>query len=259
MTYVRTGSPDLERSGLDRPVVERSVVELEDERAARRPGRRRWRRLLAVVVVAVLAVAIAWLIWWSPVLAVREVRVLGATTVSEQDVRDAAGVALGTPLARVSAPDVTRRVAQLGPVRAAEVRYGWPDVLVVVVQERTPVAVVEENGSKRLVDATDMAYAPARVGVRLPVVDAEGAARTAAVAVVAGLPPGLSGQLSSVRAGSPDDVVLVLADGTRVRWGGTTDGDRKAEVALALLARHPRLVDVSAPELPTTRGGGASG
>lgn len=248
MTVVRTGPQD----------VDRPVVELEDHRAARRPERRRWRRPLAVVVVAILAVAIAWLIWWSPVLAVREVRVLGATTVSEQEVRDAAGVPLGTPLARVSAQDVTRSVSQLGPVRDAEVRYGWPDVLVVVVQERTPVAVVEENGSKRFVDADDVAYAPAPVGVRLPVVNAEGTARAAAVAVVAQLPAALSARVSAVRAGSPDDVVLVLGDGTRVRWGSSADGERKAEVATALLVRQPRLVDVSAPELPTTRGGPAS-
>lgn len=244
MTDVRTGPA----------VADRAVVELDARRAGRSRGRRRWRRALVLALVAAVLAALGWLIWWSPVLAVREVRVLGAETVSEQDVRDAAGVPLGTPLARVSADEVTRRVASLGPVRDVEVRYGWPDVLVVVVHERTPVAVVTEDGARRLVDAQDVAYAPARIGNRLPSVTAEGAARTAAVAVVASLTDELSRELAEVRAGSPDDVVLVLADGTRVRWGSSADGERKAEVAVALLARHPRLVDVSAPDLPTTRG-----
>lgn len=244
MTSVRTG-----------PVVrDDAVVALDDRRESRRSGGRRWRRILVVTACAVIVAALAWLIWWSPVLAVREVRVLGATTVSAQDVRDAVGVPLGTPLARVSADDVTRRVGELGPVKDVEVRYGWPDVLVVVVAERTPVAVVTENGSRRLVDAQDVAYASARIGVRLPSVQAIGPARTEAVRIVAGLPEPLSDEVSQVRATSPDDVVLVLADGTRVRWGSSADGARKAEVALALLARQPRVVDVSAPDLPTTRG-----
>ncbi len=244
MTSVRTG-----------PVLGDDAVVCLDTRRAGRPERsRRWRRILLAAVVAVVVAAVAWMIWWSPLLAVREVRVLGATTVSEQDVRDAAGVPLGTPLARVSADDVTRRVESLGPVKDVEVRYGWPDVLVVVVVERTPVAVVSENGSRRLVDAQGVAYAPARVGVRLPTVRAVGAARTAAVEVVAGLPAALSDEVSQVRASSPDDVLLVLDDGTRVRWGSSVDGARKAEVATALLARSPRVVDVSAPDLPTTRG-----
>ena len=84
---------------------------------------------------------------------------------------------------------------------------------------------------------------------------AEGSARAEAVTVVAQLPDELSARVAQVHAGSPDDIVLVLDDGTRVRWGSSADGTRKAQVTQALLARSPRLVDVSAPDLPTTRGG----
>ena len=49
------------------------------------------RLLLLVVVVAVIAVA-AWVVGWSSLLAVQEVRVLGTRTVSPDQVRAAAGV-----------------------------------------------------------------------------------------------------------------------------------------------------------------------
>jgi cell division protein FtsQ len=224
--------------------------------------RRRWRRLILLFVVALVVGAACWLVWWSPVLAVREVRVLGAQTVSADQVRDVAGVTLGTPLARVSATDVEARVDSIPVVRSVEVRYGWPDVLVLVVTERTPVAVVSEGGVHRLVDRDAVAYTSvAQAPADLPEVKAA-AALTAAVDVLDALPATLRGRVETVRAGSVDDVTLVLRDDTRVRWGGTADAQRKAEVVQALLSQHARVIDVSAPELPTTRGadpGGRSG
>lgn len=218
--------------------------------------RRRWHRLLLAVVVALIVAAACWLVWWSPVLAVREVRVLGAQTVSPDQVRDVAGVTLGTPLARVSATDVESRVEQIPVVRSVEVRYGWPDVLVLVVTERTPVAVVTADGVHRLVDQDAVAYTSvARAPADLPELNATGAALPAAVEILGSLPAPLHKRVDTVRATSPDDVTLVLRDGTRVRWGGTADAQRKAEVVQALLSQHASVIDVSAPELPTTRGG----
>ena len=185
--------------------------------------RRRLRRLLLlVVVVAVLAVA-AWIVGWSSLLAVQEVRVLGTRTVAPDQVRAAAGVSLGTPLARVSSADVASRVDAIGPVESVEVRHGWPHVLVLVVTERVPVAAVPVPGGFELVDRTGLAYAPVSAAPDgLPELTATGDALTAAVTVITDLPTPLRTRLRSVSAGSAADVRLVLATAPRsagaARW-----------------------------------------
>ncbi|NLE18761.1 MAG: peptidase S33, partial [Propioniciclava sp.] len=71
--------------------------------ARRRRARARLRRRLVVagIVAGVLAVigGVAWVVLGSPWLAVREVRVEGATLVPVDQVVAAAAVPLGTPLA----------------------------------------------------------------------------------------------------------------------------------------------------------------
>lgn len=224
------------------------------------PRRRRWRRLLLAVLLAVVVGAAVWLVWWSPVLAVREVRVLGARTVSAEQVREVADVRLGTPMARVSEQTVAARVETIPVVGSVEVRYGWPDVLVLVVTERTAVAVVRDGAGYRLVDQAGLAYLPVvRAPEGLPTVRADGPALAAAVQVVDGLPSPLRARVAAVRAGSVDDVELTLKDGTRVRWGGVADSGRKAAVVQALLVQGATLIDVTAPDLPTTRGGERTG
>ena len=51
-----------------------------------------------------------------------------------------------------------------------------------------------------------------------------------------------------------DDVVLTLADGVTVRWGSAEQSDRKAAVLAALLKVRAATNDVSAPDLPTSKG-----
>ena len=217
--------------------------------------RRRFRRLLLLVGGLAVVGAAVWAVGWSPLLAVQEVRVLGTHTVSPAQVRAAAGVSIGTPLARVSSSDVQSRVDAIGPVASVEVRHGWPHVLVLVVTEREPVAAVRAPGGFELVDRTGFAYAP--VSARpdgIPELTATGDALTASVTVLSELPDSLRAQVRSVSAGSAADVRLVLADRTQVRWGGAVDAARKAAVLLALLPQRARTIDVSAPDLPTTRG-----
>src|SRR5690606_2447270 len=130
-------------------------------------------------------------------------RVLGTRTITAEQVRATADVPLGLPLARVSASDVAARVVTIGTVRTVEVRYGWPNTLVVAVTEREPVGVVTESGEQRLLDREGVAYAPV-AGARggLPEVRAAGTAREAAAAVLGELPDRIAGQVRSVRAGT---------------------------------------------------------
>src|SRR5262245_54383565 len=68
---------------------------------ARQRRLRNARPFLVVATIVALLGAVAWVVWRSPVLGVRQLRVVGNTLVTAEEVRAAAAVASGTPLAGV--------------------------------------------------------------------------------------------------------------------------------------------------------------
>ncbi|WP_092804192.1 cell division protein FtsQ/DivIB [Klenkia marina] len=231
-----------------------------------RPPRRRLdprrRRLVVLGSVLVLAAVVAWVVLASPLLAVRTVQVDGAVTLTADQVREAAGVAEGTPLARVDTAAAAARVAALPQVADAEVSRGWPDRVVVTLRERVAVAVVDTAGTRTLLDASGTPFgtvtgdAPAGV-VPLQVADPgpDDRATRAGLAAVVSLPAVVRDQVTQVAATGSDDVTLTLADGTSVLWGSAADADRKAQVLAAVLDQlaagtlDPAIqIDVSSPE-----------
>ncbi|MBI1377535.1 MAG: FtsQ-type POTRA domain-containing protein [Frankiales bacterium] len=221
--------------------------------------KRRVLRWAVAALVVLLAAGVVWAVWFSTWFSVSEVRVLGARTVSIDEVRQAAAVPAHQPLARVDVDGITARVSAIPEVASVEVRRGWPDVLVIVVTERTPVAVMRSGSGFTYLDATGVRFGDPAGAQGLPVVTARSdPARATAAAVVSALPPTLAEQVATVVARSRDDVVLHLAGGATVQWGSAEDSARKAEVLAALLHVKARSYDVSAPDLPTTRGTSAS-
>ena len=106
---------------------------------SRAERRRRWIRVaLGVLVVAVLG-ALAWLVWFSSVLAVRDVEVSGRTTLKQAQVLRAAQVPQGRPLARVDVGAIEQRVSGLDRVDTVEVGRSWPHTISISIVERKPV------------------------------------------------------------------------------------------------------------------------
>lgn len=221
---------------------------------------RRTRRWLVLGVLAALVALGVWLVWFSSLLTVREVRVLGAVEVSADSVRQAAAVPVGIQLARVDAAGIAARVGALPRVASVEVRRGWPDVLVVVVTERVPLAVTRDGTAYTYLDVTGARFGTLNaVPSGLPLVTAASdPALSSALGVCAALPATLRPRVSAVTARTRDDVVLTLSDGTAVQWGSAEDSAHKAAVLQALLKVRATSYDVSAPDLPTTRGTGAA-
>lgn len=217
---------------------------------------RRTRLWVALAVVVVLAAVAVWAVGFSSLLTVREVRVLGAVSVSADQVRTAAEVPSGVPLARVDTAAIAERIEAIPRVASVEIRRGWPDVLVLVVTERTPLAVIREGTALTYLDASAARFGTVSVAPRgMPLVVASGAnATTTALQVVAALPASLRSSVTTVTARSRDDVVLALADGVTVRWGSADRSERKAAVLAGLLHVGAATYDVSAPDLPTSRG-----
>jgi cell division protein FtsQ len=230
-------------------------------RFARRAWARRWarlRRLLLVLVLVGMVAGAVWLVFFSSVLAVRNVQVAGVRTVPVQRISEVAAVPLGEPLARVDVDRVRERVEQVPVVEHAEIGRSWPHTVSVQVTERTPVAAVRSGGSFRLIDAEGVMFRTvSRPRTRLPVMTvgtqptvAHDAA-TEAAAVVATLPHRLATRVSHVDAETMDSIELGLRDGRRVVWGSAEDSELKARVLSALLHRKAQVYDVSVPGSPT--------
>jgi cell division protein FtsQ len=200
-------------------------------------------------------------VWFSSLLSVKEVRILGAVDVSADSVRQAAAVPAGIQLARVDSAGISERVGELPRVASVEVRRGWPDVLVVVVTERAPIAVTRAGSAWTYLDATGARFGTVHAVPRgMPLVSAlSEPALTSALGVYTALPSSLAAKVTTIAAKTRDDVVLTLADGTKVQWGGADQTERKAAVLLSLLKVKASFYDVSAPDLPTTRGTGTVG
>jgi cell division protein FtsQ len=263
------------RSGLTTADRERGApaeVARPSRRRRRDSPRDRRRRRIVAALVAVAVVALAWwALWASPLLVVRDVRVDGAGTLTAEQVRTTAGVAEGTPLLRVDVDAAEARVARLPQVASVQVARGWPGSVVVTVVERVPLALVEDGGTRSLVDASGVLFDTVTGEVPAGVVPLDVAspgpgdpALRAALDALLALPADVRAQVTGAAADTGEDVTLTLRDGTVVVWGGPDGGaDGAADRAAALVALLAQIqagelepagtIDVSAPDAVVLR------
>jgi cell division protein FtsQ len=215
-----------------------------------------WRRWAILGGLLGALAAGIYAVYFSSFLTVHSERVLGAVHVSADAVRQAAAVPPGIQLARVDTDAVATRVETLPWVKSVEVRRGWPNVLVIVVTERTPVAVMAAGQAFTYVDASGTSFdSVAKAPTGMPVLSArDQISRVMGTTVIAALPSTFRSTITRVVASSRDNVIMTLPGPAYVQWGSAQDSDRKFSVLSALLHLRARFYDVSAPDLPTTRG-----
>ncbi|WP_344368697.1 FtsQ-type POTRA domain-containing protein [Agromyces tropicus] len=242
------------------------------ERARRRYERREVRRftkrsrlrratwiavLASVVGLAVAAVAVAY----SPLMALREVRVEGASRIAAADVRAAFDDRMGTPLPLIAPDEVQEALSAFPLIETYSIETVPPGTLVVRLVERTPVGVLDASGGLVSVDAAGVVVD--RLDERpdgLPLIEVEGGidapAFRAVGRVLRSLPQELRQGIASVAAASADDVRFELETGASVVWGNADESSLKAAVLQDLMAAAPPDVvdryDVSAPLNPVT-------
>jgi cell division protein FtsQ len=248
------------------PSRERVEPATQTARTRRRFARRQWARrwgawkwVAALLAVVALVAGGIWLVFFSSVLAVQGVTVTGTGYLSADQIRSAARVPIGEPLATVDLERVRSRVGALAAVKSVDVTRSWPDQVRIQVTERTPVAVVDVGGTVRGMDADGVLFRDyARPPRTLPVVrtfaGADAASRREAAGVIAAMPDDLAAKVDHLGVESVDQITLVLRDGRTVVWGSAEDSGEKARVLQALLAHPAQAYDVSVPAQPTTRG-----
>ncbi|MER7890984.1 FtsQ-type POTRA domain-containing protein [Micromonospora sp. NPDC094482] len=238
------------------------AVPASTRRFMRRARQRRMRAALPWAVAAgllALAGLVAWAVLGTGLFGVREVRVEGAELVNPVQVRDAAGIPDGVPLARVDLAGTARRIGALAPVQRATVTRDWPDALVVRVVERTGVAVVPQGERFVVIDGSGTVFRSLTqrpddlplIRVVEPGPDDPGT--RAAVEVLGALTPQLRAALVDVTVESLALIKLRLDGDRTVVWGDASRGDDKARVTTALLGQRAETIDVSAPDVVTFR------
>lgn len=234
------------------------------ERRRRGEQRRRVLRVAIPVLAVVVLGALAYVVWFSSLLAVKDVEVKGLRTLKTAQVEQVADVPVGRPLARLDATAVEARLARISRVEKVEVKRSWPHTVQIVVTERQAVAWMQEGQEVRAVDRYGVDYRVlAKKPTHLPelqvsAVDARRRQQSfeAAAGVVVDLrahAPDILRQVQHVEAATKDSVLLNLTQGREVMWGSGADADEKITVLRALLRIKAARYDVSAPEQPTTR------
>ncbi|RFS85304.1 cell division protein FtsQ [Actinomadura spongiicola] len=223
----------------------------------------RWKAVLVTLLVLGALGAVTWVLLGSRLLVVRHVEVTGSALAPRDRIVAAAGVDLGTPMARLATGAVRERVERLREVESAEVERDWPGTVRIVVRERVPVAVVERGGRYHQVDRNGVVVADGEsrpAGLPTLTVASPGPsdkASLAALAVLSGLPEQVRGRLSEVAATGPGAVTLHMRGGQMVVWGADERAYEKIRLLEALWrtaeGRAVRTVDVSSPDVLKTK------
>jgi cell division protein FtsQ len=240
--------------------------------SAGRRRRDRWKVAFIGLAAAGLIGGVAWALLGSSFLVVRTVRTIGSQ-VPRSTVLDAAGVKLGTPLARIDTGAIARRVERITQVQSARVTLSWPNSVVIWTKRRAAVFTVRVAQGYALVDSYGVVLrkSAARPAGLIALLPASGQAAwpglqlrrepavLAAGAIVRDLPAWLRGRVTAVRADGPADVILILHRGVRVRWGSQGHGPAKAKEMAILLRTNASYYDVSDPATAVTGSTGSQG
>ncbi len=238
---------------------------LEAKRKVRDPGgaapARGSVRGLGVVLLGLLAlvvtVGLGLVMYFTPLMSVRNVVVVGTGTVTEEQVLHAAAVPVGRPLLQVDTDAVADRVATIRQVATARVQREYPSTLRITIAERVPVAIKDFPDGPRLYDRDGVDFTgPPPPALPYLDVDNPGPAdlpTKAALEVLTSLRPDVAGQVGRVAAPSVASITLTLTDGRVVVWGTNDRTEEKAEKLAALLTQPGHTYDVSSPDLPTVK------
>lgn len=226
-------------------------------------------RVVIGLVVAVVLLGGGWL-WLrtSPLVAVRNVRVVGAHGPDARAIRAAIeNAALDQTTLHLDPAALKRAVAAYPLVKSLELHAHPPHGLTVVVESERPVAWVAGGGQRVAVNATGKLLRGAFSTLPLPTVPVSvqpagghvtDRSALRALDALAEAPPALAARVLRVRTVTRFGLVAILRRGPQIRLGDTTRLAAKWFSAARVLAdpssKGARYIDVRVPERPAAGG-----
>ena len=216
-------------------------------------ARRSLRRAFRLVLVAAVIAGVAYL-FQSPVLSVDRVEVEGVSRSETESVLEGLEIVSGEPMVFLDI-DEARAAIEADPwVESVVVERSWPTTVVVEVEERSPVAVIE--GSMVAVDGVVLPGDPV-AGLASVVMESEvvnGAHRApemlGALEFLDALGPGLR---PDAAVGTGEEGLFAFVSGYRIRLGRAVDMTAKARALVSVLEQDPpegSEITLFAPERP---------
>jgi len=235
-------------------------------REVRAQKRRRRRRIIITLIVVAGIASGAWIMMRSSVFSLQKIDVVGAVSLSKQEIVDASGLHVGQSALGIDYNAVAARVRVLPGLADARVtREGSLGVKITVV-ERTAALEVRGNGQAWYLDQHDVqlsvnpsgsvptVFLPASLDIAQFTQDDE----NNVLAVWAKMPNSMRAQLTSFQLLADHSVAFKLGTTTVVL--GTADQIDQKLLAVQLVAArvaadHKRLVriDVRAPDRPAAQ------
>lgn len=231
--------------------------------------RSRRRRVLTGIASISAAAALVWVAFWSPLLAVDEIAIVGAEHVTRADVATVTGLDASDNLLLVSTTRIATQVEELPWVASAKVHRKLPGTVRVKIVERVARVVLAAGESRWLLDARGNVLGPATTdSAELPVLagaavaDPEPGTRVPeveirdALSALRSLAPGIRRDVAAVLAPTSERITLSLHDGTQIRFGAAESLKAKNEVLQALLTqmkfenRTGGYIDIRVPTSP---------
>lgn len=231
------------------------------DRAAARRHHRRHQMLIAAAGVAV-CVLLGWAVLFSPLFALRAVKVYeGTGQISPAVIQAVVQPYLGTPLPRLSTSDIETAVESLSVVKDARVKRSWPRELIVTVVPREPVAAIDNGGgSYDLYDETGtLISSESDKPAGLPLLTGAGGHTVQpelipeVLTTLACLDAPVRSQLTQAAIDAEGLMTFTLDTGALVVWGPDTENELKSRVLTVLLGQPAKIYDVSSPRTPVTR------
>lgn len=220
---------------MDPRLLERRKAVAEDS-AQRNVG-----RLLRFLVLVVLAGILMWLAF-SPLLSISQVRTAGISASAANEILASNRVVAGTPMIMLR-PKSVERALELDPwVRSARVHRGWPDEVIVRVDERIPVAWFQtaDGWARRDIEGVAVpgpgAPDDTLPWIRLPEIDDVDAESSVFVVGAAEFVAGLSdSKFSDTTMRVEDGELWAVVGGFQVRLGRPVEMGSKATSLIVLL------------------------
>lgn len=228
------------------------------------------RRRLLIGAGALTALALVlWTMFWSPLLAVRAVKVVGADRTGKAPVVEATEiVGTGENLLLVPARAVEGRVERLPWVADATVERILPSTVRVTVIEREPAFVLALDGGRWTIDDGGHVLAVGKAERGLPVLAGTEVGHVepgvvlqteearGALEVYGALPAKIRKRVGKIFAPTPERISFKVKGGPEVRYGAARQMAAKATVLKALLKRlasdrrAASYIDVRVPTSP---------
>jgi len=218
-----------------------------------------FRGLLGAVA---LLVALVLATTFTPLLSIDKIVVAGESRVSEKQIQLALKKYIGTPLTTISESAVASDLKGFPIIESIALVSRPPHTLEIRLTERTPIAIVVQNGVQYLYDPAGVRLGHAKGNEKLPTVIVSGNPKSSAsyrqaIDVILALPMQLLDRVAYIQAKTRDNVTLRLrgASAQTVIWGDSENSILKSKVLKTLLLKTSTKIratyDVSSPLTPS--------